>query len=157
MATLFPADPAIAFRPEVEDVDLSTWVAGNRPLVLEQLSKAGALLFRGFKIGSLAQFQAFTRSVCPELIEYGERSSPRTKLDDGVYTSTDHPQDQPILLHNEQSYTLHWPMKIWFFCQQPLLLVMHADCRQPENFAAPQPANCRELLPQAGHVCPKLW
>jgi amino acid adenylation domain-containing protein len=111
----------IAFRPEVEDVDLSTWVAGNRPLVLEQLSKAGALLFRGFKIGSLAQFQAFTRSVCPELIEYGERSSPRTKLDDGVYTSTDHPQDQPILLHNEQSYTLHWPMKIWFFCQQPSL------------------------------------
>jgi amino acid adenylation domain-containing protein len=111
----------IVFRPEVEDVDLSTWVAGNRPLVLEQLSKAGAVLFRGFKIGSLAQFQAFTRSVCPELIEYGERSSPRTKLDDGVYTSTDHPQDQPILLHNEQSYTLHWPMKIWFFCLQPSL------------------------------------
>src|SRR5205085_1025197 len=26
----------IAFRPEVEDVDLSTWVAGNRSLVLEQ-------------------------------------------------------------------------------------------------------------------------
>lgn len=111
----------IAFRPEVEDVDLSTWVAANRQPVLQQLSKAGAVLFRGFKIGSMAQFQGFTRSVCPELIEYGERSSPRTKLDEGVYTSTDHPADQPILLHNEQSYTLHWPMKIWFFCLQPSL------------------------------------
>ena len=62
---------------------------------------------------TLPQFRTFTQSVCPELIEYGERSSPRTKIDDGVYTSTDHPADQPIVLHNEQSYTLNWPLKIW--------------------------------------------
>ena len=111
----------IMFRPEVEDVDLASWVPGNRPEVLEKLSKAGAALFRGFKIESLPQFRAFTQSVCPELIEYGERSSPRTKIDDGVYTSTDHPADQSIQLHNEQSYTLNWPMKIWFFCMQPSL------------------------------------
>jgi alpha-ketoglutarate-dependent taurine dioxygenase len=111
----------IMFLPEVEDVDLASWVPGNRPEVLEKLSKAGAVLFRGFKIESLPQFRAFTQSVCPELIEYGERSSPRTKIDDGVYTSTDHPADQPIQLHNEQSYTLNWPMKIWFFCMQPPL------------------------------------
>jgi alpha-ketoglutarate-dependent taurine dioxygenase len=36
-----------------------------------------------------------------------------------VYTSTDHPADQHILLHNEQSYTLNWPMKIWFHCIRP--------------------------------------
>jgi amino acid adenylation domain-containing protein len=111
----------IMFRPAVEDVDLSGWVAANRPEVLEKLSSAGAALFRGFKIESLPQFRAFTQSVCPELIEYGERSSPRTKIDDGVYTSTDHPADQPIQLHNEQSYTLNWPLKIWFFCMQPSL------------------------------------
>ncbi|HWF02467.1 MAG TPA: condensation domain-containing protein, partial [Candidatus Angelobacter sp.] len=111
----------VVFRPEVDDVDLSSWVAGNRLEVLEKLSRAGAALFRGFKIESLPQFRAFTQSVCPELIEYGERSSPRTKIDDGVYTSTDHPADQPIQLHNEQSYTLNWPLKIWFFCMQPSL------------------------------------
>ncbi len=109
------------FRPEAEDVDLASWMPGNRPEILEKLSKAGAVLFRGFKIESLPQFRAFTQSVCPELIEYGERSSPRTKIDDGVYTSTDHPADQSIQLHNEQSYTLNWPMKIWFFCMQPSL------------------------------------
>lgn len=111
----------VMFRPEAEDVDLSSWASANRPEVLEKLSKAGAVLFRGFKIESLPQFRAFTQSICPELIEYGERSSPRTKIDDGVYTSTDHPADQPIQLHNEQSYTLNWPMKIWFFCMQPAL------------------------------------
>ena len=111
----------VMFRPEAEDVDLASWASANRPEVLEKLSKAGATLFRGFKIESLPQFRAFTQSICPELIEYGERSSPRTKIDDGVYTSTDHPADQPIQLHNEQSYTLNWPMKIWFFCMQPSL------------------------------------
>lgn len=111
----------VMFRPEADDVDLSSWASANRPEVLEKLSKAGAVLFRGFKIESLPQFRTFTQSICPELIEYGERSSPRTKIDDGVYTSTDHPADQPIQLHNEQSYTLNWPMKIWFFCMQPAL------------------------------------
>ena len=111
----------VMFRAEVDDVDLASWASANRPEVLEKLSKAGAALFRGFKIESLPQFRAFTQSICPELIEYGERSSPRTKIDDGVYTSTDHPADQPIQLHNEQSYTLNWPMKIWFFCMQPSL------------------------------------
>jgi amino acid adenylation domain-containing protein len=111
----------VMFLPEADDVDLSSWASSNRPEVLEKLSKAGAVLFRGFKIESLPQFRTFTQSICPELIEYGERSSPRTKIDDGVYTSTDHPADQPIQLHNEQSYTLNWPMKIWFFCMQPAL------------------------------------
>ena len=85
----------------------------------ENLLRHGAILFRGFGIGSAAQFEEVVRSVSPELIEYGERSSPRSKVSGTVYTSTDHPADQPIFLHNEQSYTLNWPMKIWFCCLEP--------------------------------------
>jgi alpha-ketoglutarate-dependent taurine dioxygenase len=81
------------------------------------LARDGALLFRGFDRSE--EFENFARTVSPRLIEYGERSSPRTRISNGIYTSTDHPADQPIVLHNEQSYTLNWPMKIWFFCAQP--------------------------------------
>ena len=38
-------------------------------------------------------------------------------MDRKIYTSTDHPSDQPIFLHSEGSYTLNWPMFIMFFCQ----------------------------------------
>ena len=76
------------------------------------------MLFRGFRVETAAHFQAFARAVSTELIRYGERSSPRTEIADGVYTSTDHPADQPIVLHNEQSYTLNWPMRILFFCSR---------------------------------------
>jgi alpha-ketoglutarate-dependent taurine dioxygenase len=85
--------------------------------IKDMLNRDGALLFRG--LDTTADFENFARTVSPRLIEYGERSSPRTRISDGIYTSTDHPAAQPIVLHNEQSYTLNWPMKIWFYCAQP--------------------------------------
>jgi alpha-ketoglutarate-dependent taurine dioxygenase len=88
-------------------------------MIEAELLRHGALLFRGFNVNSLRVFEEFTRAVSRELLEYGERSSPRTRLSAGIYTSTDHPADQQIVLHNEQSYTLNWPMKICFCCQQP--------------------------------------
>jgi alpha-ketoglutarate-dependent taurine dioxygenase len=84
-----------------------------------ELMRHGALLFRGFDLQSIPEFERFVRAISPDLMSYGERSSPRSKIGDGVYTSTDHPPDQYILLHNEQSYTLNWPMKLWFFCVKP--------------------------------------
>ncbi|HEX8559630.1 MAG TPA: TauD/TfdA family dioxygenase, partial [Pyrinomonadaceae bacterium] len=83
------------------------------------LLEHGAILFRGFGVSSASEFESFARAVSDELIAYGERSSPRTQVSSGVYSSTDHPADQHIRLHNEQSYTLNWPMKIMFFCEQP--------------------------------------
>ena len=45
---------------------------------------------------------------------YMERSSPRHEVADHVYTSTDHPPRHPIALHNEQSYNITWPLRIFF-------------------------------------------
>ena len=55
----------IVFQPQVEDVDLASWVAANRPQVLEKLSQAGAVLFRGFKIDSLPDFPRPCRGLRP--------------------------------------------------------------------------------------------
>jgi alpha-ketoglutarate-dependent taurine dioxygenase len=106
-------------RPNIANVNLVSWAENNREFIEAQLGQHGALLFRGFGVLSTHDFGRFAQTVCRELMEYGERSSPRTKLHDMVYTSTDHPPDQHILLHNEQSYTLNWPMKILFFCALP--------------------------------------
>ncbi|MBO0797389.1 MAG: amino acid adenylation domain-containing protein, partial [Blastocatellia bacterium] len=110
--------PLIA-QPSVEEVDLVTWAEFNKRLIEEQLLKHGAILFRDFGITSVTRFEQFARTISPELMQYGERSSPRHKVSGSIYTSTDHPADQPIVLHNEQSYTLSWMMKLWFFCLQP--------------------------------------
>jgi alpha-ketoglutarate-dependent taurine dioxygenase len=109
----------VLLQPNVENVNLIEWAKNNHQLIETMLLKQGAVLFRGFKIDSMHGFEQFVRSFPVQLINYGERSSPRTRLSSGLYTSTDHPADQYILLHNEQSYTLNWPMKIWFFCLIP--------------------------------------
>jgi alpha-ketoglutarate-dependent taurine dioxygenase len=108
----------LILQPAVDDVDLVAWAAHHRELIEQLLHKHGALLFRDFEVDSLSEFQCFTQSTAAKLMEYRERSSPRTLIEGYVYTSTDHPADQQILLHNEQSYTLEWPMKIWFYCLQ---------------------------------------
>jgi amino acid adenylation domain-containing protein len=109
----------LIIQPNVEVLDLISWAGSNRDFIEKELWKHGAILFRNFKIDSIAKFEQFARTISPELMEYGERSSPRHRVKGQIYTSTDHPADQPIVLHNEQSYTLNWMMKLLFFCVQP--------------------------------------
>ena len=109
-----------ARRPvKLRTTDLPRIIDTSRDVdfIQDALARDGALLCRGLE--TTADFERFARTVSPRLIEYGERSSPRTRISSGIYTSTDHPPDQPIVLHNEQSYTLNWPMKIWFYCARP--------------------------------------
>jgi Probable taurine catabolism dioxygenase len=87
-----------------------------RRLAEEQLLDVGGVLFRGFDVLGQEQFQAFARSFGHELMSYEFGSTPRSVVTKGVYTTTEYPAHQVIPQHNEQSYTLNWPMKIWFHC-----------------------------------------
>lgn len=109
----------LVMEPEVEGINLVAWAKDARATIEEQLLKHGAILFRGFNLDTVSGFEQFVRAVSETLLPYGERSSPRTEIKKGVFTSTEHPADQYIHFHNEQSYTRSWPMKIWFFCMVP--------------------------------------
>ncbi|MHC1548035.1 TauD/TfdA family dioxygenase [Phyllobacterium sp. K27] len=85
----------------------------------DHLTREGAILFRGFAKGSVGDFNAFARSFGHELASYEFASTPRSKIESGVYSSTEYPADQWIPQHNEQAYTLRWPLKIWFYCDTP--------------------------------------
>jgi alpha-ketoglutarate-dependent taurine dioxygenase len=97
------------------DVDLATWAATHTGLVDAWLHRAGAILFTGFGIG-LDEFARVATVLAGEALPYLERSSPRTELTPGVYTSTDYPADQPIGPHNENSYQLSFPARLVFCC-----------------------------------------
>ncbi|MBX8518803.1 TauD/TfdA family dioxygenase [Pseudomonas cichorii] len=98
-----------------------TWQAHREQIqqvVEAELPRAGGVLFRGFAFEGEADFEAFASSFGHELLTYDYASTPRTKLNNRVYTSTEYPAHQVIPMHNEQSYSLNWPMKIWFHCVQ---------------------------------------
>jgi alpha-ketoglutarate-dependent taurine dioxygenase len=50
------------------------------------------------------------------LIDYVGGASPRIKLGEGVYTSTEYPGNYTLSLHNELSYTYRWPEHLFFYC-----------------------------------------
>jgi len=102
-----------------EAVEPGEWAKRHREFIESRLAAHGGLLFRGFAIREAAEFEQFVEAACGELIEYQERSSPRSTVSGRVYTSTDHPASRSIFPHNEQSYNTTFPMKIIFFCHTP--------------------------------------
>ncbi|HXM48140.1 MAG TPA: TauD/TfdA family dioxygenase [Pyrinomonadaceae bacterium] len=109
----------LVVEPAVDHLNAVAWVSGIGEYIQDQLLKHGAILFRGFNIEGARGFEEFARAISPHLLDYSERSSPRSEINRGIYTSTDHPADQYIHFHNEQSYSHNWPLKLFFFCAQP--------------------------------------
>jgi alpha-ketoglutarate-dependent taurine dioxygenase len=103
-------------EPQVEGVLLWAWAERNRGFIEESLRGCGALLFRGFNVKTHAEFERCVRAVSGELLHYSERTTPRAQVSDWIYTSTEYPAHQSIAMHNELSYALRWPAKLWFYC-----------------------------------------
>jgi len=98
------------------DIHLATWAGANKEDIEKEVASHGGALFRGFKVKSVEDFEAFVAAVASEPLRYSERSSPRSQVSGRVYTSTDYPPEHPIFLHNEQSYNLVFPRTIAFHC-----------------------------------------
>lgn len=106
-------------QPAVPGIDLIAWAGRNRELVERWVLTHGAVLFRGFDIETVPQFESFIGTVSSGAMEYRYRSSPRTQVGGNIYTSTDYPADQSIFPHNEHAYSPTFPLRIFFFCVTP--------------------------------------
>lgn len=130
--------------------DLADHLAGHRAWLETMLHRHGGVLFRGFRLTTVDDFQLVSRSALPELKPYVEGQSPRTKIADNVYTSTEFPPQYSITLHNELSYAKSPPRRIVFHChiepaeggQTPIL-----DCRRLYGAVEPR---IRDRFERAG-------
>lgn len=118
----------------LSDISLTAWAGANRDVVDGWLAEYGALMFAGFGV-TLAELAATTEALAGTPLPYRERSSPRTRLADGVYTSTEYPADQTIPLHNESSYQRYFPARLVFCC-----------LRAPSSGGTTPLADCRGVL-----------
>lgn len=108
--------PAL-LEPAVPDVELSEWVEAHRERVEELIRNHGGVLFRGFGVSSVEEFQRLCQAICPSLFgEYGDL--PTERHTDKIYGATPYPADKVILFHNESSHTHRWPARQFFHCVQ---------------------------------------
>lgn len=109
----------LVLRPAIEEVNLAGWARAHQSFIQQKLHQYGALLFRDFNVRTPREFGEVCRAISGELLEYRERSSPRSAVAENIYTSTDYPPDQSIFPHNEHSYSLTFPLRLYFFCETP--------------------------------------
>jgi alpha-ketoglutarate-dependent taurine dioxygenase len=91
----------------------------RRNQIQDRLLTHGALLFRGFNIRAIADFDAAIAGLSPDRMDYLYGSTPRTALGNRVFTATEYPETQEIPLHNENAYQKEWPLKIALCCLTP--------------------------------------
>ena len=102
-------------EPASRDVDLVEWAKGKAGFLESKLFEHGAILFKGFQVSSVAEFEAFAQAVCPALKgDYGDL--PREKGGKSIYKSTPYPNEKTILFHSESSHLHSWPLKQFFCC-----------------------------------------
>ena len=146
LSYLRPDSPLpLVVRPAREGIDLGLWAAANSDFIETYLLRNGAILFRDFGLTTVEAFEHFIEAVSGPLLDYSYRSTPRHIVSGRIYSSTEYPADQTIPLHNENSYTRNWPMKLSFFAVQvaetggetPL-----ADCRRIYKALPPEIREC---------------
>ncbi|MFG1647438.1 TauD/TfdA family dioxygenase [Amycolatopsis sp. NPDC049252] len=102
-------------RIAVHQVPDLAWVEAHLPRLQAHLRDHGAILLRGLPV-DLDLFNRVTETIGGALLTYTERSTPRSAVAGNIYTSTEYPPAESIPMHNENSYSAHWPARLFFLC-----------------------------------------
>ncbi|MBT0772977.1 TauD/TfdA family dioxygenase [Kineosporia sp. J2-2] len=100
--------------PTVPGLDARDWLTGPGPGPAGLRDTNGAVLLRGFRPLDSEGLSALASAMSGELLDYTNRSTPRTRVSGRVFTSTEYPADQTIPMHNEMSYADSWPDTLFF-------------------------------------------
>jgi alpha-ketoglutarate-dependent taurine dioxygenase len=108
--------PFILLAPR-RGYDLVAYVHEAGLAVLKQsLTRHGALLFRDFEMTAVQHFEGFLDALAVARMDYVYGSTPRTPVSRNVFTATEYPRQQEILLHNELAFQRTWPSMLSFVC-----------------------------------------
>lgn len=97
--------------------DFLEYVSSQKEFFKDKLLKYGGLLFRNFPIENEGDFDKLIKRLgLGDYLNYIGGDSPRKKIIDGIYTSTEAPPSFKIPLHNELSFVKKFPKHIYFYC-----------------------------------------
>ena len=141
------------------------WLGENKERLLEQLSRHGAILFRGLPVNSDSDFDSVIQSFGLTNFTYAESLSNavRRNRTERVFTANEAPASVSIFLHHEMAQTPVYPSKLFFYCEQaaisggatPLcrsdILLQELTKQAPEFVAA-----CLKLGVRYSNVMPNI-
>lgn len=110
----------LVVEPAKKNISSSEFLSllnANKEHFKKLILKHGGLLFRNFPVGNENDFADFIKTLdVGKFVDYIGGDSPRNKIKEGVYTSTEAPPSIKIPLHNELSFVKKYPKHIFFYC-----------------------------------------
>lgn len=98
-----------------QKITIEQIVAENKGEVDSQLREYGAIVFKGFGVDAISQFENVSEQLCEKLYtQYGDL--PSVSDSKKVYGATPYPPEKIIHFHNEGSHTPTFPSKQLFLC-----------------------------------------
>ena len=112
---VYAAEDSLPTLPQVHE-----WLGENKERLLEQLSRHGAILFRGLPVNSDSDFDSVIQSFGLTNFTYAESLSNavRSNRTERVFTANEAPATVSIFLHHEMAQTPVYPSKLFFYCEQ---------------------------------------
>jgi alpha-ketoglutarate-dependent taurine dioxygenase len=102
---------------EVTDVaDPAAWAAANRGALHRVVAEHGAVLVRGLGLRDADAAGRVLKALATELVAEREAFASRWTYEEGVYSSSKWPPNQPMCMHHELSYALEFPAMMLFAC-----------------------------------------
>jgi alpha-ketoglutarate-dependent taurine dioxygenase len=96
--------------------DPEAWAAEQREALRAAVAERGSIRVRGLALRDRAEVEAVFGTLAGELMTEREAFAAREMHSDGVYSSANWPQNQPMCMHHELSYTLEFPGLMMFAC-----------------------------------------
>lgn len=122
-STLNGIDLPLVVEPKHQNITFEetlNLIENNKENLKEKLLKSGGILFRNFPISKAEHFSSVIKTLDQgKFIDYIGGDSPRNKVGEGIYTSTEAPPSVKIPLHNELSFVKNHPKHIYFYCHVP--------------------------------------
>lgn len=104
----------ITFEKNTRTAFFISWYKDNKAMIERKLLEKGAVLFQGVDIDTVDKFESVTGAIATKFRSYLDGSYPRKNLKGHVYISTEYDPAYDITLHNELSYSMKWPSKLYF-------------------------------------------
>ena len=97
------------------------WIEQRRRELLDEADTCGAILFRGFPLATADDFDRFVTAFDLPNFPYNESLSNAVRVNrtPRIFTANEAPPAINIFLHHEMAQTPVYPIRLFFFCEQP--------------------------------------
>lgn len=113
--------PSVLQCVEATTIDgASSWIRANLDRLQADLDRNGAILFRGFPLHDVDDFDLFVKAFSFPNFPYSESLSNAVRVNwtDRVFSANEAPPEVTIYLHHEMAQTPIYPSKLFFYCEK---------------------------------------